>query len=191
MNIRFRCPRCQQVASLHRLEGSAIACPACGWQRPLPHAGLSEGRLSECLCCGCPDLWRQKDFPQRVGLGLVACGAIASTIAVVYYRPNLALAILMAFALMDLLLYWLMPDVLVCYRCGARFRDQTPQREIPAFNLDIAERYRQEQSRLAESRDDAPSGPALTTSTATPSGSDGSVPNPLRSPTLRPERQVP
>jgi hypothetical protein len=58
----------------------------------------------------------------------------------------------MAFALGDMLLYALMPDVLVCYRCGARFRDQTPQQDYPAFSLDTAERYRQEHARLTDAR---------------------------------------
>ena len=152
MNIRFRCPRCDTVASLSRLDGNVIACPACDWNRPLPASFQHAQRPSECLCCGCPDLWRQKDFPQRVGIALVACGAILSSIAVMDYRPNLALAILMAFALGDMLLYALMPDVLVCYRCGARFRDQTPQQDYPAFSLDTAERYRQEHARLTDAR---------------------------------------
>lgn len=157
MNIRFRCPRCDTVASLSRLDGNVIACPGCDWSRPLPAKFQSSQRPSECLCCGCPDLWRQKDFPQRVGIAFVALGALLSSIAVLYYRPNLALGILMAFALGDLLLYALMPDVLVCYRCGGRFRDLTPQQDYPAFSLDTAERYRQEQARLTDVRAGTPS----------------------------------
>lgn len=102
--------------------------------------------------CGCNDLWRQKDFPQKLGLAMVALGALLSTMAMAYYYPTTALAILLAFALGDLLLYTFMPDVLVCYRCGARHRHARPGEEYPRFNLDTAERYRQEAARLADAR---------------------------------------
>jgi hypothetical protein len=104
-----------------------------------------------CLVCGCGDLWRQKDFPQRLGLALVGLGAVLSTIAVKLYMPATALGVLLAFALADLLLFAFMPDVLVCYRCAARHR-HTTSGEHPRFNLETAERYRQEVARLTEAK---------------------------------------
>jgi len=83
---------------------------------------------------------------------MVALGALGSTIAIAWYRPEMALAILLIFAFIDLLLYTLMPDVLVCYRCQAHYRDQDPQTDFPRFRLETAERYRQEAARVAEAR---------------------------------------
>ena len=75
---------------------------------------------------------------------MVACGAIGSTIAWAYMMPMTALGILMGFALVDLLLYALMPDVLVCYRCASRHRQTGDPEQHPKFNLEVMERYRQE-----------------------------------------------
>jgi hypothetical protein len=96
-------------------------------------------------------LWRQKDFPQRLGLAMVALGAVLSTIAWAYHLPATALGVLLAFALVDLLLYTFMKDVLVCYRCQARFRHADLGEDYPRFNLETAERYRQEAARVAQS----------------------------------------
>jgi hypothetical protein len=95
-------------------------------------------------------LWRQKDFPVRLGLLMVGLGALGSTVAWSFYEPLWAIGILMAFALVDLLLFLFMPDVLVCYRCAARHRAAALDESVPHFNLEIAEKYRQEQIRLRE-----------------------------------------
>ncbi|MFM7163071.1 MAG: hypothetical protein ACKO3P_22185, partial [Planctomycetaceae bacterium] len=54
MNIRFRCPRCDTVASLSRLDGNVIACPGCDWSRPLPAKFQSSQRPSEWKGSGSP-----------------------------------------------------------------------------------------------------------------------------------------
>jgi hypothetical protein len=79
---------------------------------------------------------------------MVAMGAILSTIAWAYHLPATALGVLLGFALVDLLLFTLMKDVLVCYRCNARYRDAALGEDYPRFNLEKAERYRQEAARL-------------------------------------------
>ena len=81
---------------------------------------------------------------------MVAAGAVGSTIAWILYEPVWAIGILMSFALVDLLLFSIMPDVLVCYRCGARHRNTQPDDSILHFHLEIAEKYRQEEIRLRE-----------------------------------------
>lgn len=104
----------------------------------------------QCLACGCSDLWRQKDFPPLLGLTFVALGALLSTIAWSFYRIEMALGILMGFALLDLILYALMSDVLVCYRCDARHRRVNLDENHSRFNLELAERYRQEARRIGD-----------------------------------------
>jgi len=84
---------------------------------------------------------------------MVAAGAIGSTWAIAYYKPILAISILLFFALVDMLLYAWMPDVLVCYRCHTRYRDPQQGEEYSPFQLETSERYRQEAARLAENRE--------------------------------------
>lgn len=104
-----------------------------------------------CLICSCTDLWRQKDFPPQLGLAIVAAGIVLSTIAVAYMRPITALSILMAFALLDMILFAVMRDALVCYRCQARYRGAVLTGNHPRFDLEINERYRQEAARRRSS----------------------------------------
>ena len=81
---------------------------------------------------------------------MVGLGVLLSTIAWTMYMPVTAIAVLMMFAAIDLILYWLMPDVLVCYRCQARHRHANLDGQQPRFSLETAERYRQESKRLKE-----------------------------------------
>lgn len=147
MQVSFRCPQCQCPSRQGVTEGGALSCGQCEWSRVIPQDDVAAGQPRRCVVCGNADLWRQKDFPQGVGLLIVAAGILASSIAVYYYRPILALSILMAFALADLLLFALMPDVLVCYRCHARHAG-CDVADRAGFDHELAERYRQERLRL-------------------------------------------
>src|SRR5579863_5003385 len=103
MNLLFRCPGCQnQVRTDLTQPLPQLTCPHCTWKRPLVPMEQRQDPPRVCLVCGCRDLWRQKDFPQRIGVALVAIGALLSTIAYAMYMPILSLGILMAFALGDL-----------------------------------------------------------------------------------------
>lgn len=154
MQLVFACPRCERSNLLADVvPQQPLHCAHCDWQRPSEAA--ADEAPANCLVCGCGDLWRQKDFPAKVGLTMVAAGVVFSTIAWSYYRPLLAIGILMGFALLDLVLFLIMPDVLVCYRCGARHRQLPLDDSVPRFNLETAERYRQETARLRESTNSA------------------------------------
>ncbi len=153
MQIQSACPQCGlKLRCEVTAAGGGPQCAACGWSRPVGQDELPAGKPARCLICGCRDLWRQKDFPPALGLGIVFIGIVASSIAVFYYRPLVAIGVLMACALADLLLFQLKDDVLVCYRCKARHRHVHPGEQYPVFNLDVAERYRQEAHRLKEAR---------------------------------------
>ncbi len=149
MNVSFVCPNCRQAVQARIELAAEIECPRCSWSRPLERGESQAVAPNVCLICGCHDLWRQKDFPQRLGLALVALGAGLSTWAWALYMPLVAMGVLLAFAFADMLLYTFMPDVLVCYRCSARHRE-TGASEHAGFNLETAERYRQEAARLAQ-----------------------------------------
>lgn len=149
MQVTFDCPRCLNSDSLTLQSNStAVACRHCGWTRPLGPGDIRAETPQQCLICGCSDLWRQKDFPAHWGLAIVGLGILLSTLAVAFYRPMLGLGILMLFALADMILFALMRDALVCYRCHARYRGVGASEQHPKFNLELNERYRQEAARL-------------------------------------------
>jgi hypothetical protein len=152
MQAAFICPHCQEQTRL-ALDASArvVHCAHCAWSRPVADGVFVEGVPGECLICGCQDLWKQRDFSPKLGLAIVATAAVLSTIAWAYMRPVLAIGILMGFGGLDFVLYAIMPDVLVCYRCAARYRETALPDTIPRFDLEVAERYRQESIRLKKS----------------------------------------
>ena len=155
VQLVFHCPACGQANRTSELSGTAkVACAHCDWSRMSP---AEAGAPTRCAVCSNPDLWRQKDFPQSLGLALVAAGAVLSSIAWFYHWPQTALGLLMAFALADMIVFLLMPDVLVCYRCKARHRAvPSATAEHPAFSHETAERYRQEELRHREAQRSRP-----------------------------------
>ena len=156
MQISFDCPKCLKSAQSEITSGSrAVVCPECHWTRPIAESDLVEETPCRCLACGCSDLWRQKDFSQRLGVAIVALGILLSTIAMVYMQPELSLGILMAFALADMVLYVVMRDCLVCYRCHARYRRVPNLEQVGTFDLEVNERYRQEAIRLKQAEQSA------------------------------------
>ena len=152
MQLIYQCPKCDapniEVVSP---ETNKLSCAGQDWSREISTADIEDDRPKRCLCCGNEDLWRQKDFPQALGLLMVVTGGGLSTIAWAYVEPVWSLGILLVFAAIDMVLYAVMNDVLVCYRCGARHRKANIHDDHPRFNLELNERYRQEEIRLTES----------------------------------------
>lgn len=150
--VTFDCPRCLKSDVAEAAASTeTLACRHCGWLRAVAPATIQGDVPASCLVCGCEDLWRQKDFPPQVGLAMVGAGILLSTIAVAYMRPVLALGILMGFALVDMVLFALMRDRLVCYRCHAHYRGTGATELHGKFDLELNERYRQETARLKSS----------------------------------------
>ncbi len=149
MRVIYNCPSCQQTNQATVSEVTEkLVCGGCEWTRPLPTAPQQRTHPTVCLACGCRDLWRRKNFPQQLGVAMVILAAVLSTIAYARHEPIWSLGILMAAAAFDMLLFAFMPDVLVCYRCGARYLKFDPAGETPHFSLETAERHRQEKIRL-------------------------------------------
>lgn len=147
VNISFICPYCEKSARLVLPLAAAPRCPACGRSLPWDNLPAPGQPLTACCCCGCTDLYRQKDFPHGLGLTLLGLACLASVITYGLYEKWLTWGILIGTALFDVLLYYWVGDVLVCYRCQARYRQVVGVERFPSFDLGIAERYRQERLR--------------------------------------------
>jgi hypothetical protein len=148
MNLRVTCPACQRPGRLDLHGPTTWQCPNCGFAAELPADALAtDGSLSHCAFCGNGQLYRMKDFPQWLGMSILtlACGSFF-VLAVVFFQYNLAWAILLGSAAVDGLIYLIVGDVVVCYRCGARHRG-VPSGTFDPHELAIAEKYRQERIR--------------------------------------------
>jgi hypothetical protein len=153
MQVLFRCPRCEQTSRGEVAEGtSRFSCGHCGGQLDVADEALSGDGLNYCLVCHSRDLFVRKDFPQRLGVLIVVLGFILSAVAWYYYRIGLAFGILFAMAGIDVLLYLLVGEALVCYRCHTHYRGLTHDNRHGTFDLETHERYRQLAARQAAPR---------------------------------------
>jgi hypothetical protein len=149
MNIRFVCPICAAPGRLK--EGQPQwRCPGCDH---LVRSSAAEASLPCCALCGNAELYRKKDFPHALGMGILVAACLASSITYALYAKVLTWTILLGSAAIDGLLYLWVNDVVVCYRCSAQHRGVAidPERHRP-FELTVHERYRQERLRLEVAR---------------------------------------
>ncbi len=150
MNITFDCPRCEQPARVEvASEADSLACPSCQAVIRFPDRAFSHGRVERCLVCPSTDLFLRKDFPQKLGVTIVALGIISSTVAYYFGRIYLTFGLLFLSAAVDFLLYEIVGQALVCYRCSAHYRGLAGLNSHEPFNLETHERYRQQAARLA------------------------------------------
>ncbi len=157
MELTYACKPCGAVDRVADPQpGQTLVCPACGDERVVPVTVFDAEGLRACLYCGTADLYIQKDFPQRLGMAIVIVGFAISTVTWYYERPLATYAILLASALLDMVLYYRVPDVTICYRCLAQHRGigTNPGRRFRYFDLAVGERYRQERLRVEEHRRD-------------------------------------
>ena len=137
--VRTRCERCREWNSFEadeRLE--AIACGGC--EAPIPlrptEKLVSGGPVDRCWRCGEADFWTKKDFPQRAGLAIVAVGAVAA-----FWTYGLSLVVV---AIIDFVLYQLLPTATICYRCKTEVRGVPADPTHGGFDLAHQEDVEQE-----------------------------------------------
>ena len=148
MQVIFECPVCMsRTACDPKPMDAPVQCGSCDWKRDEGQNDFKGEFCQRCRICGCDDLWRQKDFPPALGLAMVGLAILLTTIAWAYYEPYWAMGILMVFALVDMVLYAWMTDMLVCYRCRARHRKTALNEQHIGFNLELSERYVQMKKR--------------------------------------------
>ena len=161
MRITYACPVCHATTSIDGIENrDTLECSRCRAVMQIPAdaiGGRGEGtqpsRLQRCLVCPSLELFVRKDFPQRVGLAIVVAGLAASCVAWANRELVITFGILFGTALLDVVLFFFMPNCLSCYRCGARYSgdgitaqlgDAHPgSRQFGGFDLETHEKHRQ------------------------------------------------
>ena len=156
MKVQFLCPSCETPVSAENPLPAKWEC-ACGATGPLTAPDtVNDAKLCQCAACGNAQVYRQKNFPQWLGLSLLTVACAAFFILQGMYLKNLAWAILLGSAAIDGLLYLLVGDVIICYRCGARHVGLPQQKAYEPFELAIAEKYRQERLRREAASKNSP-----------------------------------
>ena len=152
MNVTYRCPTCEtdRPHGIHGRVDRPRVSRTVRSKLTIPGDAVSDERIERCLVCPSTDLFARKDFPQKLGVGLVVFGFVASSIAWANYQVFWTFAILFATALVDLVLYLVMGESLTCYRCHAQYRGSHEIERHGGFDLETHERYRQLAARLQE-----------------------------------------
>src|SRR4051794_31213194 len=91
VNVLFECPTCQAPARVLLDSASDWQCPHCDHRQ---HFEPADPSLSACAACGNHELYKQKDFPHRLGLFVLIAGFAASIYTYLWYEKWLTYAIL-------------------------------------------------------------------------------------------------
>jgi len=149
VNITYACPACDEGVRVDfDAETKELCCPHCEGKFSIPNDAVVGDQVCKCIVCPSDDLYLRKDFPQRLGVGLVGVGILGSSIAWYYTNLPWTFGILFATALIDVLLYSLVGDALMCYRCHSQYRGVVEMETHGNFDLEIHEKYRQLEARL-------------------------------------------
>ena len=151
MNVTFACPECDQT-SRQKIEpaNEQLVCTHCQLTivSSMPSKPLES--IAQCFVCGCDELYVRKDFSQRLGLMIVIAAMVLSSIAWGFHWLYATYGILFAAALIDVILYFSVGNLLQCYRCRAEYRGLPELDQGELFSLETHEKFRQQQARLAE-----------------------------------------
>lgn len=140
VRVRFRCtcqgaPRVEVRAHAANELAPSARCSVCGRETVLQRERFTEGGgLLGCCACGHPELFTKKSVPPSVGILVVVVAAVLAPFTM-YISLGVA-------ALIDFALYAVVPDVVVCYVCGAEHRGFLGQPRHPRFDREIEERLK-------------------------------------------------
>ena len=141
--IQFKCRGCDAEIATAPAPADQITCPQCARRQEvrISQLLLDTQIVTTCIACGHENLYVQKDFNRRLGLGIVGAGIAASIYFFSQRQPLYAMGALAVMALVDLLAYFLVRDVTVCYACHALYRGFRRNPEHEPFDLKRLEKY--------------------------------------------------
>lgn len=139
MEINTFCPECENGIFLYEMpKAGTIACKRCGKGREATGNGEldAQGALQKCGICGCTEFYRQKDFNTKLGLWLIILMVVLALVFNKWF-----IEILVAFAVLDLALYFGLGDIVLCYKCRAIYRGMPISPKVEGFDLKIHDQY--------------------------------------------------
>ncbi len=133
LSVTWLCPVCgiKQETEMTGDRSVTVRCNQGDFQWTFPPLANMGGY---CPLCHRGELYRQKDFNPRLGVGIVL---VAAVLAWWTYGLSLVVAVLI-----DVWLYRKVPDVVICYFCLAHFRGLPNVSRYPGFELIKFDKYR-------------------------------------------------
>ena len=97
--------------------------------------------VDRCAMCDCNTVYVQKDFNRTLGVSIFLLGALLFLLCAWKNRLVEGTLVWAAFVLADALLFKFLPDVTICYKCYAQYRQVTPNPDNQPFELGLAEKF--------------------------------------------------
>ena len=130
-SVNFLCKNCD--ARLTRVPGEpAHPCEQCGAANDVV-APPADAIIERCAACGHDQLYFQKDFNRTTGIALVVVGSI--------FVPWTYGLSLLGVTILDYVVWRLVKNVIVCYRCQAVHRGYAQNPAINPFDLVVHDRH--------------------------------------------------
>lgn len=149
MEVMAICPGCDRLLPVEASDDpKEIACGGCGRQIALTvsDALRRDEAVDVCPVCEGGDFYGRKDFNPSLGVSVVAVGALISAVFYWYQMDLVAYGVLAGAALLDLVIYRMLGEVTICYRCHSEFRGDY-EKTAPAFSLHLADELEPEYER--------------------------------------------
>jgi len=130
-SVHYLCTNCE--ARLVRIPGEPPSpCEHCNIASAVI-APPQNAVIERCAACDHDQLYFQKDFNRKTGIALVILGAI--------FVPWTWGLSLLAVTILDYIVWRVVKDVIVCYRCQAVHRGYPIPPSIQPFDLVIHDRH--------------------------------------------------
>lgn len=130
-SVHYLCEKCE--TRLGRAAGEPPhPCEQCGAASDVT-APPDNAVIDRCAACGHDQLYFQKDFNRTTGIALVVVGAV--------FVPWTYGLSLLGVTILDYIVWRLVKDVIVCYRCQAVHRGYPANPALKPFDLVIHDRH--------------------------------------------------
>ncbi|MCZ6682452.1 MAG: hypothetical protein O7B26_04655 [Planctomycetota bacterium] len=145
MTLTCREPECGRPirADLAVAGPGAAVCPSCQ-ARPVfrvEQATVEFRSVTRCPLCNGIEFFVRRDFPQKIGLGLVVLFGVIASVLFYFERVAATFAVLGSLVFIDGIVFLLVGKVTVCYRCRAEFRNVDYNSGHKGFDLATSEKY--------------------------------------------------
>jgi hypothetical protein len=107
-------------------------CDFCGFETSVA-APSADTIIDTCAACGHQELYFQKDFNRTTGIALVVLGSI--------FVPWTYGLSLLGVTILDYIVWRLVKNVVVCYKCQAVHRGYAYAESVKPFDLVIHDRH--------------------------------------------------
>ena len=135
MELRYPCPQCGTESRKAAAEASTVlSCVRCPYAGLLPLDWTRDHRVRLCPLCGCEEIFKRRDFNQRLAILLLTFGIMLSPFT--RYLSFLVSSVLV------LIFYVTAQEALICYRCRTHIRGHLPTDDHNRYDPSVNERVR-------------------------------------------------